>query len=115
MFSAELKFTICLLVKWFNDVFKSRFNELDELKRQKFIRKSPINWSNQKCLICDLKLAVSLCKGYRKSEKLATWYDFIVQKKHLFLRNIYSYDDLKKSKNVITLENFYHPLSFFFM
>ena len=115
MFSTELKFTIYLLVKWFNDVFKSRFNELDKLKRQKFIRKSSINCSNQKCLVCHLKLAVSLCEGYQKAEKLTTWYDFIVQKKHLFLRNIYSYDDLKKSKNVITLESFYHTLTFFFI
>ena len=34
MFSIELKFTIDALVKWFNDVFKSRFNELDELKNK---------------------------------------------------------------------------------
>ena len=60
MFSTELKFTFDVLAKWFNDVFKSRFNKTDELKKQKFIRESPIDWSNQKCIICDLKLAVSL-------------------------------------------------------
>ena len=42
-FSKELKFTIDVLVKWFNDIFKSRFNELDELKKQKFIRENPID------------------------------------------------------------------------
>ena len=60
MFSTELKFTIDVLVEWLNDVFKSRFNKLDELKIQKFMRESPTDWSNQKCIICDLKLAISL-------------------------------------------------------
>ena len=32
MFSIELKFNIDVLVKWFNDAFKSKFNELDEPK-----------------------------------------------------------------------------------
>ena len=40
IFSTELKFTIYLLVKWFNDVFKSRFNKLDELKRKIYKEKS---------------------------------------------------------------------------
>ena len=70
MFSKELKSTIDVLVKWFNDIFKSRFNELDELKKQKFIRENPIEWSNQKCVISDLKLAISLSEGYQKTEKL---------------------------------------------
>ena len=46
MFSTELKFNFDVLVKWFNDIFKSRFNELDELKKQKFIRENPFDWSN---------------------------------------------------------------------
>ena len=113
MFSKELKFTIDVLVKWFNDIFKSRFNELDELKKQKFIRENPIDWSNQKCVISDLKLAISLSEGYQKTEKLTTWYDFTIQKEHLFLKNIFSYDELKKPENVSTLENFYRAFDLF--
>ena len=33
MFSTELKFTIDVLVKWFNDTLKSRFNELDATRK----------------------------------------------------------------------------------
>ena len=113
MFSTELKFTIDVLAKWFNDIVKSRFNEFGELKEQKFIRKNPTDWSNQKCVSCDLKLAVSLSEGYQKTEKLTTWYDFTVQKEHLFSRYIYSYDELKKFENVSTLENFYRAFDFF--
>ena len=88
MFSTELKFTIDVLVKWFNDIFKSRFNELDELKKQKLIKENPIYWSNHKCVICDLKLAVSLSEGYQRTEK-TTCYNFTIQKEHFFLRNTY--------------------------
>ena len=35
MFSAELKFTVELLIKWFHQTYKSRFLEIDALTRQK--------------------------------------------------------------------------------
>ena len=114
MFSTELKFIIDVLVKWFNGVFKFRFNELDEVKKQKFSRENPIDCSNEKCVICDLKLSVSLNDGYEKTEKTTAWYDFLVQKEHLFLRNIYSYEDLKKSENISALQNITMPLTIFF-
>lgn len=66
----------------------SRFNELDEINEQRFTRDNPIDWLNQKCEICNFKLAVSLSNRYKK-DKLTTWYDFSVQKEHLFLQNIY--------------------------
>ena len=31
--------------------FKLKFNELDELKKQNFIRENPIDLSNQNCVI----------------------------------------------------------------
>ena len=57
MFFTELKFTIDVLVKWFNDVLKSRFNVLDVIRKQKCLKEKPIDWSREKCVICDLKLA----------------------------------------------------------
>ena len=33
IFSTGLKFTIDILVKWFNEVSKSQFNELDAIKK----------------------------------------------------------------------------------
>ena len=83
MFSTELKFTVDMLVKWCNDLFKSRFNEPDEIKKQLFTRDNPVDWSNQKCVICNFKLAASLNEGHGTC-KLTTWYDFIEQKEHLF-------------------------------
>lgn len=39
MFSTELQFTIDVLVKWFIDVFQSRFNKVDELKKTKIYKR----------------------------------------------------------------------------
>ena len=80
MFSTELKFTIDVLFKWSNDIFKLRFNELDAIRKQKILKEKPIDWSNEKCIVCDLKLAVSLHEGCEITNKITTWYNFTVQK-----------------------------------
>ena len=69
MFSIELKFTVDVSVKWFNYVFKSQFNEIDAIKKQKFLKEKRIDLPNEKCVICDLKLAVSLQEGCEKKKK----------------------------------------------
>ena len=80
MFSTELKFTIDILFKWFNGVFKLRFNKLDAIRRQKILKEKPIDWFNEKCIVCDLKLAVSLQEDCEITNKITTAYDFTVQK-----------------------------------
>ena len=55
-------------------------------------------------MIWNLKLALTLNKSYEKTGKLTTWYDFTIQKEHLFLINIYSCKELKWSENISTLE-----------
>ena len=52
-----------------------------------------------------LKVSVSLQEGCEKTNKITTRYDFAVQKEHLFLGNIYSDADLKKSENISTFKN----------
>ena len=108
-------------MNWFIDVFKPRFNNLHEIKKQLFTRNNPIDWSNKRSVICDFKLAVSLNevhdtdklttwydftvqKEVHDTDKLTTWYDFTVQKEHLFLRNIYSEQELKQSERIKDLK-----------
>lgn len=76
--------------------------------KKKFLKENSIDWSK----ICDLKLAVSTKKGHQ-TERPTTWYNFVVQKEYLFLRNIYPYDDLKKSENVSSLEKYCKAFGFF--
>lgn len=74
------KFTTDLLVKQLNDLFKSRFNELDEIRKQNFLKEKPIDWSNKKCVICNLKLAVNMQEVCQQTKKITTWDNFTVQK-----------------------------------
>lgn len=60
-----------------------------------------------------LKVSVSLQEGCEKTNKITTRYDFAVQKEHLFLGNIYSDADLKKSENISTFKNYYIAFDYF--
>ena len=113
LFSVELKFTVDSLTKWFNDVFKSKFLELNEFQKQIFVKENPLDWSKTICSVCGFKLSTSVKKGPEKTLNLTTWYDFTVQQEHLFLRNIYSTEDLSKMDNLKTLEDFYEAFKFF--
>ena len=110
--STELKFTIDVLVKWFYDIFKSRLNELDEINKQLFTRNNPIDWSHETCVICGFKLATGIRHDHNH-DNLTTGYDFTVTKEHIFLRNIYSSQELKQSKNIKDLEYYYRAFDYF--
>ena len=102
MFSTELKFTIDVLVKWVNDVFKSRFNELDAIGKPTFLKENSIDRSNENCVIL-LKVSSKSTRGY----------NFTVQKERLFLRNIYSDELLKKSENMSDLKLYFIAFDYF--
>ena len=72
LFSIELIFTIDTLVKWFNYVFKSKFLELNEIQKQIFTKKNPLDWSKTCCCICEFKLSTSTKKGHEKTQNPTT-------------------------------------------
>lgn len=55
-----------------------------QLKSRNFDKKNQSIGAMKNGVICDLNLAVSLQEGCKKSEKVTTWYDFIVQKNTCF-------------------------------
>ena len=67
LFSNELKFTIDTLVKWFNDVSKSKFGELTEIQKQIFTKENPIDWLKTNCSICEFMLSTSIKEGHQKT------------------------------------------------
>ena len=75
LFSVELKFTIDNLNDWFSRIIKKIF-----------LKENPITDSKTKCPICDFLLDAEGGDSF----------DFVVKCEHLSLRNIYSYDNLKK-------------------
>ena len=83
------EFTIDALKGWFSRIIKPIFFETDSAKKKKFRKDKPID-KDSLCYICDFPIAVDGEKG---------WFDFVVECKYLFLRNIYSYEDLKTNEN----------------
>ena len=86
LFSVDLKFTINILKDWFSRIIKPKFFEIDSSGKQKFRKDNPLDKNAVPCL-CDFPLAVDGVKG---------WFDFAARCEHLFLRNIDSYENLKK-------------------
>ena len=106
LLSVELNFTIDTLNKWFKSVFKSKFLEINEIQKQIFAKENPIDPSKTCCCICGFPLDTEASHGHEKIEKITAWYDFIVQKEHLFIRNIYSREDILSMENLSTFRNY---------
>ena len=95
LFSVELKFTIDTLNDWFSRIIKPKFFDVEKIKKQVFFRENPMVDSETKCSIC----------GFLLNIEREDWFDFVVKCKHLFLRNIYSYND-RKQMNIETKEKY---------
>ena len=55
LFSIELKFTVDTLVKWFNDVFKSKFRGLSEIEKQIFTKENLTDCLKTNSSICKFR------------------------------------------------------------
>lgn len=100
LFSVELKFTIDTLSSWFSNTFEPKFLELDDIRKQMFIKENPIVPFKTTCCICGFLLDTEACEEHQR------WYDFIVEMEHLFIRNIYSDKDLEKMENLKSICNY---------
>ena len=58
LFSVELKFNVDTLNEWFSNIIKPKFFELDDIKKQIFLKKNPIDQSKTICSICGFLLNV---------------------------------------------------------
>ena len=69
LFSLELEITIDTLKNWFSRIMKPKFFELDDIKKQKFLKENPIVHSKTKCSIC----------GFLLDVEGGDWFDFVVK------------------------------------
>ena len=76
--SVELKCTIDTLNAWFSNIIKPKFLDVNDNKKQIFIKENPIAPSKTICSICGFLLDV------RESGEHKRCYDFIVECEHLF-------------------------------
>ena len=93
-------------MEWFNKKFKSQYLEIDILIKNQYERKNPIDWENDKCVICKMPLKIDPT-NHKSSNNEMTYGVFFIRFEHKFLRNIYSYDELTQSEDICSLENYY--------
>ena len=93
-------------MEWFNKKFKSQYLEIDILIKNQYERKNPIDWENDKCVICKMPLKIDPT-NHKSSNNEMTYGIFFIRFEHKFLRNIYSYDELTQSEDICSLENYY--------
>ena len=89
-------------MKWFNSKFKIGNKQLSNEVKRNYEVKNPINWETDHCCICTFSLEINLTTSDATKEKMS-YSDFVIVKKHKFLRNIFSEDELSSSdalKNV---------------
>ena len=87
LFSVELKFTVDTLNEWFSRIIKPKFFELDNIKKQIYLKENPMVRSETKYSICGFPIDAEGGDG---------WFDFVVKCEHLFLRNIYTFNELEQ-------------------
>ena len=81
-----------LLTDWLSNTIKPKFLDVNDIKKQIYIKENPIVPSKTACSICGFLLVVEANGEHKR------WYDFIVECEYLFLRNIYNEANLKKMK-----------------
>ena len=69
-------------------------------------RKNPVDWKNDKCVICKMPLRVEPTSFETPDDEM-TFGDFIIRFEHKFIRNIYTYEQIKDSHHLETLEKCY--------
>ena len=102
MFYTEIKFATNCVLKWYHDKYKNL--ELSIESKNKFERENPIDWENGECVLCRFPLEANPTSP---ENKRMSYGDFIIKKEHMFLRNIFSKEELLKSSSIDTFESFH--------
>ena len=87
MFTTELKFASKVLLRWFT----KKHMKLELTNEEKINHKcaNPLDIEKDRCNICKFPLDLKI-KGINVKETKLTYSDFIIRKKDMFLRNIFS-------------------------
>ena len=102
MFCTEIKFATNCVLKWYHSKYKNL--ELSLQSKNEFEKENPIDWENGECVLCRFPLEANptTCENEKMS-----YGDFIIKKEHMFLRNIFSEEELLKSSSIATFESFH--------
>ena len=102
MFCTEIKFATDCVLKWYHAKYKNL--ELSLESKNEFEKENPIDWENGECVLCRFPLEANptTCENEKMS-----YGDFIIKKEHMFLRNIFSEEELLKSSSIATFQSFH--------
>ena len=106
MFCIEAAFVKKALLAWFDKKIKSQNLEIDAFSKMQYERKNPVNWKNNRCVICKMPLRVEPT-SFKTPDDEMTFEDFIIRFEYKFIRNIYTYEQIKDSHHLETLEKYY--------
>ena len=102
MFCTEIKFATDCVLKWYHDKYKNL--ELSIENKNEYERQNPIDWENGECVLCRFPLYANPTNP--QNAKIS-YGDFIIKKEHMFLRNVFSKEELLKSSSINTFESFH--------
>ena len=105
MFSTELKFASDCLIKWFHSKHKNF--ELSIQEKREYEIENPIDWKKGKRHICNFPLHINPSNNVTTQNDEMSYGDFIIEKEHKFLRNIFSEEELKASDAIKNIESFH--------
>ena len=106
MFCIEAAFVKKALLAWFDKKIKSQNLEIDAFSKMQYERKNRVNWKNNRCVICKIPLRVEPASFETPDDEM-TFGTFIIRFEHKFIRNIYTYEEIKDSHHLETLEKYY--------
>ena len=96
MFSVELYLIKHTLMGWFNRKIKLQHLQINILTKNKYEKKNPINWREDRWCLCKFPLKVDSTNHNTPNNQM-TYGDFCIRYEHKFLRNIYPEDQIQTS------------------
>ena len=104
MFSIEIRFATNCLLAWFHNKYKNK--EIDLTVKIQYQNENPIDWENGRCVLCSFPLEANLTNAQNNNDTMS-YGDFVARKEHMFLRNVFSKEQLSKSAPISTFESFH--------
>ena len=94
------------LLKWFDQKFKCQFNKINPIKKLRYESKNPINWKEDKCVICKFPIKLEPT-NFETPDNEISFGNFVIRCEHKLLRNIYTEEQIKGSHHVKDLKSYY--------
>ena len=107
MFTTQLKFAGDCLMRWFNARFKSQNLVLSNDVKRKYEIEHPIDRQTERYCICSFPIEINPKMSDATKDQMS-YSDFIIQKEHKFLRNIFSAKELSITAAALKDLSIYH-------